>query len=574
MSVGEAPRGAVIARSLTGARPGSLAEEEVDVLVVGSGIAGLTVATSLGAGHTVAVMAKSELGFGSTLYAQGGVAASVAADDTPSLHFQDTLVAGAGLCDADAVRVLVEEAPDAVAFLEASGVRLDLEGLALAVTREGGHSRRRVVHAGGDATGAEIVRALLEQVRRADVRIVEGGFLVDVLTDADGTVAGALVLVGGDLRVLRCGTVVLASGGFGQLYAETTAPRSCTGDGAAAALRAGAELGDLEFVQFHPTTLFVPDDPRPLLSEAMRGEGARLVDRDGRPVMEGVHPLGDLAPRDVVSQAVFSAMRAEKVDHLYLDATGLGEPHLLARFPTILAACRAHGIDPVEVPIPISPACHYTMGGVRTDLDGRTSIDGLYAVGEVASSGVHGANRLASNSLLEGAVFGRRAARAITAAPRRAGEPIDLDGPSGSGLEPATRSWLRGEMVRRAGVLRDREGLGSLLGELHGLGSALGRLGDESALEEANLLTIATALVGAALRREETRGAHARGDFPEQSVAWQHHQVVARAATGQLEFSSRPVTVDGPAPLAATRDGQELLRRSPEPSQVQAVQQH
>jgi L-aspartate oxidase len=438
-----------------------LPRDDLDVLIVGSGIAGLTVALSLVGDASVALMTKGTLGFGSTLYAQGGVAAAIDAGDRPEFHLSDTIIAGAGLGDES-------EAPGAVAFLEASGVRLDLEGLGLALTMEGGHSRRRVVHSGGDATGAEIVRALLERVRRSDTRLIEQGFLVDVLTDDADGVAGALVLVAGELRYIRCGTVVIASGGYGQLFAETTAPRSCTGDGAAAALRAGARLADLEFVQFHPTTLFVDADPRPLLSEAMRGEGAHLVDADGVEVMRGVHPLGDLAPRDVVARRLFQTMVATGVDHLFLDATTLGAEQLNHRFPTILEVCRSYGVDPVTEPIPVSPACHYTMGGVWTDLCGKTTVPGLFAVGEVASSGVHGANRLASNSLLEGAVFGRRAAAAISAEVRPPGMvnsvSAEISGfaPEMRPLSLEDRAALRREMVLQAGVIRDANGLWAL----------------------------------------------------------------------------------------------------------------
>ena len=516
----------------------------VDVLIVGSGIAGLTVATSLEGSMSVALMTKGSLGFGSTLYAQGGVAAAVAADDNPQLHFADTVVAAAGLGDEAAIRVLVEEAPDAVAFLESAGVQLDLEGLRLAVTREGGHSRRRVVHSGGDATGAEIVRALLEQVRTMGIALIEESFLVDIVTDDDGHVAGAVVMTRGRLGLIRCGTVVIASGGYGQLYAETTAPASCTGDGAAAALRAGAKLADLEFVQFHPTTLFVNSDPRPLLSEAMRGEGARLVDASGRAVMEGVHPLGDLAPRDIVARGLFAEMSKQNVDHLYLDATVLGAAHLEHRFPTILAACRAHGIDPVAEPIPISPACHYTMGGVWTDLVGETTLPGLYAVGEVAASGVHGANRLASNSLLEGAVFGRRAAVAISRTTqeshgheRQQSSGLTRMSNSPNAISLADKAQLRRKAVSDAGVVRTGSDLATLQRWIAEQRDRFAAPRSETELESANLFLLAAALVDAASAREESRGAHFRSDFPETDEIWRVRQSLARTEEGTLERS-------------------------------------
>jgi len=530
-----------IPRFVTSFDLAELAIDDADVLIVGSGIAGLTVAASLVGQANVALMTKGTLGFGSTLYAQGGVAAAVAADDRPELHLTDTMVAGAGLSDEAAVRILVEEAPEAVAFLEAAGVRLDLEGLSLAVTMEGGHSRRRVVHSGGDATGAEIVRALLEEVRSTDTRLIEQGFLVDVLTDDLGGVAGALVGINGELRHIRCGTIVVASGGYGQLFAETTAPLSCTGDGAAAAFRAGARLADLEFVQFHPTTLFVDADPRPLLSEAMRGEGARLVDANGLAVMSGVHPLGDLAPRDVVARRLFETMVATGVDHLYLDATVLGEETLQHRFPTILSVCRSYGIDPVNEPIPISPACHYTMGGVWTDLSARTTVPGLYAVGEVASTGVHGANRLASNSLLEGAVFGRRAARAISAERRRPGASRvgsndatdDFVGSSPPSL--SARDSLRRESVLRVGVVRDREGVDAYADFVAETLASSAPPHSEIEMETMNMFLIAEVLAIMAGARVESRGAHFRSDYPVTDPAWQVRQFARRVRDGSLE---------------------------------------
>jgi L-aspartate oxidase len=353
----------------------------------------------------------------------------------------------------------------------------------------------------------------------------------------------------GLLGLIRCATIVIASGGYGQLYAETTAPASCTGDGAAAALRAGARLADIEFVQFHPTTLFVASDPRPLLSEAMRGEGARLVDAAGHSVMDGVHPLGDLAPRDIVARGLFAAMTASGVDHLYLDATGLGAEHLEHRFPSILAACREHGIDPVTQPIPVSPACHYTMGGVWTDLVGQTSLQGLYAVGEVASSGVHGANRLASNSLLEGAVFGRRAAAAISGAsvrPRSQQLGDVATSPKSRAVSSAAtlgdRGELRRKMVRDAGVVRTGHNLSGLqlwIEEKRG-GISLPR--SEAQLETSNLFLLAAVLAEAAFAREESRGAHFRSDFPDSDESWLVHQSLSRDESGVLTRSLSKVT--------------------------------
>ena len=439
------PRGLLAdpAGSRREARPGLPgpfpAAAEVDVLVVGSGVAGLSAALAVPPGRTVLLATKDRLGHSATRYAQGGIAAVLdLVDDSVAEHVADTLAAGAGLCDPVAVRTLVEEGGQAIADLLARGVGFDSDPSGprqLARTREGGHSRSRVVHAGGDATGAELERALTEAVRATpSVRSVEHAFLVDLVTN-DGRVTGALLWADGGPHLLRAGAVVLASGGAGQLFADTTNPPLSTGDGIAAALRAGAVLADMEFVQFHPTALHLdddpdppgdhsgglPDPPRPLISEAMRGEGAVLRDGDGSPVMAGVHPLGDLAPRDVVTRAVAARMAATGARHLWLDATGIPADHLERRFPTILARCRAAGIDPSRQPIPVSPAAHYLMGGVLTDLDGRTSLPGLYAVGEAACTGVHGANRLASNSLLEGVVFAARIGRVLA-------EPSDPGG--------------------------------------------------------------------------------------------------------------------------------------------------
>jgi L-aspartate oxidase len=463
---------------------------EVDVLVVGSGVAGLSAALAAPAGRTVLLATKDRLGHSATRYAQGGIAAVLdLVDDSVAEHVADTLTAGAGLCDPVAVRTLVEEGGQAIADLLARGVGFDSDPSGprqLARTREGGHSRSRVVHAGGDATGAELERALTEAVRATpSVRSVEHAFLVDLVTH-DGRVTGALLWADGGPHLVRAGAVVLASGGAGQLFADTTNPPLSTGDGIAAALRAGAVLADMEFVQFHPTALHIdgdpgppgyhsggppdppvrpgdhsggpPDPPRPLISEAMRGEGAVLRDDDGSPVMAGVHPLGDLAPRDVVTRAVAVRMAATGARHLWLDATGIPADHLERRFPTILARCRAAGIDPSRQPIPVSPAAHYLMGGVLTDLDGRTSLPGLFAVGEAACTGVHGANRLASNSLLEGVVFAARIGRALADPPDPEGLWLEAarDGGAGSAAAGALAAEAVGAEPATAGAVDNR----------------------------------------------------------------------------------------------------------------------
>jgi L-aspartate oxidase len=595
---------------------GTTPAEEVDVLVVGSGVAGLSAALAVPAGRTVLLATKNRLGHSATRYAQGGIAAvldpggpgglPVPGGDSVAEHVADTLAAGAGLCDPVAVRMLAAEGGQAIAGLRARGVRFDRAGLdgELARTREGGHSRPRVVHAGGDATGAELERALTEAVR-ADPAVhgIEHAFLVDLVTDG-GRVTGALLWVDGRPRLVRASAVVLASGGAGQLYADTTNPPLSTGDGLAAALRAGAVLADLEFVQFHPTALHVdagpdspghhpdgpPDPTRPLISEAMRGEGAVLRDGDGTPVMAGLHPLGDLAPRDVVTRAVAARMAATGARHLWLDATSIPAEHLERRFPTILARCRAAGIEPSRQPIPVSPAAHYLMGGVVTDLDGRSTLSGLFAVGEAACTGVHGANRLASNSLLEGVVFAARIGRALSEGeagwesgigsgagaepeagavddgaqpvpdvgyapppgdPPAAGRGGARPGP-GVGDRPAVgwggarpgragaggvRDRLRRVMTDRVGVVRSGEGLAEAVAELERLAGELGDLGDPGPelFEVANLVQLGRGVAELARRREESRGGHWRSDHPAPVEAWRVRQTLSRTAEGGLD---------------------------------------
>lgn len=403
----------------------------LDVLVVGSGVAGLSAAVRLAelAGLRVGVLTKAELVQSTTRWAQGGVAAVLGGDeDSVDLHHADTLAAGAGLCDPEAVRILVSEGPDRVHELIAAGAVFDREhGGALALAREGGHSTARVVHAGGAATGAEVERALVAALRRGAAAILEGWFAVDLLVDG-GRCAGVLAVdPGGHWRDVPARNVLLASGGAGQLYAVTTNPAEATGDGMAMALRAGVAVADVEFVQFHPTALHHPAMPRPLLSEALRGHGARLRDAAGDQFVD------ELASRDVVSRAMAERMAAQKVEHLWLDATGLAA--FDTRFPTLAASLHAVGLDPAVDWLPIAPAAHHIAGGVLTDLDGATALPGLWAVGEVACSGVHGANRLASNSLLEGMVFGARAAEAL-ASGKDGPEPTGALGPLWAGGSP------------------------------------------------------------------------------------------------------------------------------------------
>ncbi|WTC17402.1 L-aspartate oxidase [Streptomyces cellulosae] len=522
---------------------------DADVVVVGSGVAGLTAALRCeAAGLTTVVVTKARLDDGSTRWAQGGIAAALGEGDTPEQHLDDTLVAGAGLCDEEAVRILVTEGPDAVRRLIATGAQFDASTDGnLELTREGGHHRRRIAHAGGDATGAEISRALVEAVRARGLRTIENALVLDLLTDAEGRTAGVTLHVMGEgqhdgVGAVHAPAVVLATGGMGQVFSATTNPAVSTGDGVALALRAGAEVSDLEFVQFHPTVLFLGPDAegqQPLVSEAVRGEGAHLVDADGVRFMLGQHELAELAPRDIVAKGIVRRMLDNDAEHMYLDARHFGAEMWEQRFPTILAACRAHGIDPVTQPVPVAPAAHYASGGVRTDSHGRTTVPGLYACGEVACTGVHGANRLASNSLLEGLVYAERIAADIASTGLRARVPQPLptaERPAHPLLPPEARFAIQRIMTRGAGVLRSEASLAEAAGHLHRLHAEARDALDENGKtaepgvdtwEATNLLCVARVLVEAARRREETRGCHWREDRPERDdTAWRRHIVV------------------------------------------------
>ncbi|MFI8254467.1 L-aspartate oxidase [Streptomyces filamentosus] len=517
---------------------------EADVVVIGSGVAGLTTALRCeAAGLRTVVVTKANLDDGSTRWAQGGIAAALGEGDTPEQHLDDTLVAGAGLCDEPAVRLLVTEGPDAVRRLMATGAAFDRTSDGeISLTREGGHHRRRIAHAGGDATGAEISRALVEAVRARGIRTVEHALVLDLLKDDEGRASGVTLHVMGEgqhdgVGAVRAPAVVLATGGMGQVFSATTNPPVSTGDGVALALRAGAEVSDLEFVQFHPTVLFLgagAEGQQPLVSEAVRGEGAHLVDADGVRFMLGQHELAELAPRDIVAKAITRRMREQGAEHMYLDARHFGAEMWEQRFPTILAACRAHGIDPVTDPIPVAPAAHYASGGVRTDLRGRTTVPGLYACGEVACTGVHGANRLASNSLLEGLVFAERIAADLAEhGPHREG--VARTGAAGAVLTliaPEARRDIQRIMTRYAGVLRSAASLTAATDALEALrqGAEDDRKAAEPGVdswETTNLLCVARVLAASALAREETRGCHWREDHPDRDdERWRRHLVV------------------------------------------------
>jgi L-aspartate oxidase len=535
-------------RRLAAPAPGWV--ETTDVLVVGSGIAGLTAALHLReAGLHVTVVTKVNIDDGSTRWAQGGIAAVLGPTDTPEAHARDTMIAGVGLCDPAAVRVLVEEGPARVRELMRLGAEFDRnpDG-SLMLTREGGHRADRIVHAGGDATGAEVQRALHAAVRRDPwIRLVEHALVLDLERDAAGRACGITLHVLGEgtedgVGAIEARAVVLATGGLGQVYASTTNPVVSTGDGVALALRAGAVVTDVEFVQFHPTSFVsgaVNAVQRPLISEALRGEGAYLVDGDGKRFMVGQHELAELAPRDVVAKAIHRVLLATGADRVFLDARHLGRDFLEHRFPTIVASCRAAGVDPAVDLIPVAPAAHYASGGVRTDLSGRTSIPGLYACGEVACTGVHGANRLASNSLLEGLVFARRIADDIAAGLPPRATPVPADA-GGWVIDPATRAPLQRAMSDGAGVLRSAASLAATGKTLTELAATRDRPRTD-AWEATNLLTVAAALVASAQARQETRGCHWRDDYPTADDAWLGHLLDAIDPDGEVTRTFEPM---------------------------------
>jgi L-aspartate oxidase len=538
---------------------------QADVIVVGSGIAGLTSALRLRERvDRVLLVTKTVLSEGSTLWAQGGIAAALDPADSPEEHLHDTLVAGVGVCDVEAVRALVTEGPRRVRELVALGAEFDTdEDGEIKLTREGGHHRDRIAHAGGDATGREISRALIAALHRVQddpgIEVVEHALVVDLLLDDTGRACGVTLHVIGEgqrdgVGAARARAVVLATGGLGQVYAASTNPSVATGDGVAAALRAGAQVSDVEFVQFHPTVLWLGPASRgqqPLISEAVRGEGAFLVDRDGVRFMQGRHPLADLAPRDVVSRAIVERMRETGEDHVYLDARHLGREFLDKRFPSIVARCRELGFDPAADLLPVAPAQHYASGGVRTDLHGRTSVEGLYACGEVSCTGVHGANRLASNSLLEGLVFAHRIADDIAerlaagelppVPPGRAGRP-----PGAPALLPeSARPRVQAAMTAGAGAVRTAESLAATAADLaalavHSLCDGAAEPGPQS-WETTNLLHVGQLLTVLATSREESRGGHVRGDFAELDDAWRGNQRAVRGSDGLVTTTFHPV---------------------------------
>jgi L-aspartate oxidase len=519
---------------------------ETDFIVIGSGVAGLRASIALAeSGATVTVLTKDKASESNTEYAQGGVAVVLSEDDDAELHEEDTIVAGAGLCDVAAVETLVTKGTKYIQQLIAWGTEFDREGGRLVFTQEAAHSRRRILHAHGDSTGAEIVRSLIARAR-VEKRIFLTPFAnTEALLVHDGRCNGVRYLdpVLRAPRELYAKAVILCTGGAGQLYLHTTNPSVATGDGMAMAYFAGAQMADMEFVQFHPTALNIEGAPRFLLSEAMRGEGGLLKNKFGERFMPRYDERAELAPRDIVSRSIVAEMRRTGTRSVFLDMTSLSEEFLKHRFPTIYETCARFGLDIAKDPLPVSPASHYIMGGVRTDLWGRTTLAGLYAAGEVACTGVHGANRLASNSLLEGLVFGARAGEAAAkenlsfVVSDKAFSQETRDESQETGVSTAVRKRVKRIMWERVGILRDHDALKRAIDELTTISS--GNL----SVWSRNFVALARLVATAALWREESRGGHHRTDFPSQRDEFRVHSIqqadaAAVSGTEKINFDS------------------------------------
>ncbi len=525
-------------RYLAGFDPRDLPNHFTDVLVIGGGLAGFRAAMGIPEPFRVLVLTKEEVGESNSTYAQGGIAGVLDPEDAFMDHISDTLLAGKGLCHLDVVRGVVEEAPQRIIELMKWGTKFDLENGEVALGREGGHSHARIVHALGDATGREVMRAIVERAtRQENLRIWQNSFTVDLIT-FEGRCRGALVWDRKrGMSIVWARAVVLATGGAGQLYRESTNPSIATGDGHSLAFRAGARLRDLEFMQFHPTVLYIAGSSRHLITEAIRGEGAYLRDRDGIRFMPEAHPLAELAPRDDVSRAIWDRMAATQHPCVYLDLSHLDPVLIRKRFPSIDKLCAGFDLDITRDQIPVRPGAHYYMGGIEVSSSGRTSIDGLWAAGEVTSSGLHGANRLASNSLLEGLVFGARAADDILAILRhKPDEPLTVPPvrcaapptPPGLRLDIAdVKHALKALMVRSVGLTRESEKLEEAAEQVDFWSRyALGQVFvDPEGWVLQNMLTLARVMIDAALTRTESRGVHFRQDYPATSDNWRRHIV-------------------------------------------------
>jgi L-aspartate oxidase len=495
--------------------------ETTDFLVIGGGVAGLRAAIELaGTGAQVLVITKDESTEGSTEYAQGGIAVALSDEDEVGIHYEDTIKAGDGLCDEEAVRILVEEGPPRIEELMEWGAEFDREGTRLSFTLEAAHSRKRILHAQGDATGKELQRVLVSKARSfPGIMRYPYTMVVDLLVE-DGRCTGALMLHRGRFKAVRARATILATGGAGQIYSVTTNPQVSTGDGIAAAARAGAELRDMEFVQFHPTSLYMPAAPHFLLSEAMRGEGAVLINEDGKRFMEGYDPRAELASRDVVSRAIADEMQGTGSSHVYLDLRDMDQDFVRNRFPRIYATCMEYEMDITKAPVPVCPAMHYIMGGVRTDTGGATTLPGLYAAGETACTGIHGANRLASNSLLEGLVYGARAGASATGegAIGNGVKEINAPRPFTIPAHDEIRGTLRKLMWDRVGIIRSEKSLMEAREEMRQWEYILKKkFMTRRELELKNMLGVAISITEAALLRKESVGSHYRSDFPKKA---------------------------------------------------------
>jgi len=503
------------------------AQSQADFLVVGAGVAGLRAAIDLAAAGSVTVLAKREVSDSNTQWAQGGIAAALSDEDEISLHLQDTLQAGDGLCNPEAAKVLVEDAPERIEELIQWGTEFDRQGTKLTFGREGAHSRNRILHAHGDSTGREILRALYAKAQSLkNISVMEFEFSTDLIVEA-GRVCGIhLITETGQQEQMSASAVLLATGGLGQLYRNTTNPSVATGDGIAMAFRAGAEVSDMEFIQFHPTALYLKKAPRFLLSEALRGEGAYLRNLEMDRFMPKYHPMAELAPRDVVARAIVHELEVSRTKDpvVYLDLTHLDADHVKARFPRIYATCLQYNIDITTELIPIRPAAHYSMGGIRSDLDGRSTLPGLYVAGEAAATGVHGANRLASNSLLEGLVFGARAGQVMrnelgkSSAAIRTVRPLASNGPMDAPIEQVMGE-IQDLMWRDVGIVRTGADLKRALDQLSQICPRVAHPQTRRAFEARNIHLVGTLVARAALAREESRGAHYRLDFPAHNDA-------------------------------------------------------
>jgi L-aspartate oxidase len=534
--------------SLSAVSNPSLLIRRTDFVVIGSGVAGLWAALRLAQSGRVALLTKAELREGSTNYAQGGIAVALAAKDSPEQHLHDTLSAGAGLCDSPAVEILTYEGPQAIADLVDAGAHFDEENGQLVLGREAAHGRRRIIHAHGDATGAEVERTLAERVLATDgIDVYEEVMATALLVD-DGRCAGveARDLAGGGIIRVLARATLLATGGLGCLYRRTTNPSVATGDGVALAFRAGARVRDMEFIQFHPTALATPGTPKFLISEAVRGEGAILLNLAGEAFMHRYHEQRELAPRDEVARAVLNEIKKSGEAFVHLDFSPIGREKIQRRFPGILAECQKRGFDPLEAPIPVSPVAHYSMGGVDVDLHGATSLPGLYAAGECACTGVHGANRLASNSLLEGLVFGARTAESMLSEailPPRTVATLEQLPPQPVPVAGEVYGEIREMMWDEVGIIRSEHSLNNALKNLARLtrDSEASENPTRWEIERANMALVADIIVRAALNRKESRGAHYRTDYPESSPDRMFHNLLYQDHDGNIRTSTRPV---------------------------------